>query len=83
MNRRQLGALGLGLTAGGAALQLADENNTGVDDQLGKAMTLGGGALSQAANSGGTSESKNAKAADALDAVGDALKAYAAELRGD
>lgn len=79
LNRKQLQGLGTGLQLGGAIAQSLDADRVGLDDDLGRAFQTGGIALAQLA--AGESVSKKAKAADALDAIGDACKSLASDMR--
>lgn len=81
LSRKQLAGLGLGLTMGGTVAESLDSDRAGFDDKLGRALRIGGGALTQL--SAGETEVKKTAAAGALRTIATALNEYADELDAD
>lgn len=81
LSRKQLQGLGTGLQMGGIVAQGLDSDREGADDELGRAFTLAGIALSQL--SAGVSVSKKARAAEALRAVSTVCASLADEMEGE
>lgn len=78
-SRNEVAALAAALTVAGMFAQARDTNTTGLDDNLGRRMSLAGSVLAQM--TAGETPGNTSRAADALDAVAAVLQAEAAELR--